>query len=147
LPCESAQPVEFTDNALPGTSGLTVAWMMLRDPKGVADQFRINRPMRLSYLSLMPVAGLREFRLLSTHIDFRWVMLRRRHQTIMEPAKKPTHSVIRFKDSQSAIDGTLEVWLPRLLESNDALEEALLLSRDIHLGRYTTDESRCPEAG
>jgi hypothetical protein len=59
----------------------------------------------------------------------------------MEPPKKPAHSVIRFKDSQSAIDGTLEVWLPRLLESNDALEEALLLLRDLHLGWHTTDEA------
>jgi hypothetical protein len=59
----------------------------------------------------------------------------------MAPEKKPAHSVIRFKDSQSAIDGTLEVWLPRLLESNDALEEALLLLRDLQLGRHTTDEA------
>jgi hypothetical protein len=59
----------------------------------------------------------------------------------MEPAKKPAHSVIRFEDSQSAIDGTLEAWLPRLLESNDALEKALLLLRDLHLGRHTTDEA------
>jgi hypothetical protein len=59
----------------------------------------------------------------------------------MEPSKKPAHSLIRFKDSQSAIDGTLEVWLPRLLESNDALEEALLLLRDLHLGRNTADEA------
>jgi hypothetical protein len=49
----------------------------------------------------------------------------------MESPKKPAHSVIRFKDAQSAIDGTLEVWLPRLVESNDALEEALLLLRDL----------------
>jgi hypothetical protein len=66
-----------TDNALPGTSGLTVAWMMLRDPKGVADQF----PHQLSDAFVIPVTSAscraREFRLLSTHIDFRWVMLRR----------------------------------------------------------------------
>jgi hypothetical protein len=59
----------------------------------------------------------------------------------MDPPKKPAHSVIRFKDSQSAIDGKLEGWLPRLLESNDALEEALLLLRDLHMGRHTTDEA------
>jgi hypothetical protein len=47
-----------TDNALPGTSGLTVALMMLRDPKGVADQFPHQLTDALSYLSLMPVAGL-----------------------------------------------------------------------------------------
>jgi hypothetical protein len=59
----------------------------------------------------------------------------------MEAPKKPAHSVIRFKDAQSAIDGTLEVWLPRLVESNDALEEALLLLRDLYLGRQTTAEA------
>jgi hypothetical protein len=59
----------------------------------------------------------------------------------MESPKKPPHSVIRFNDAQSAIDGTLEVWLPRLLESNDALEEALLLLRDLYLGRQTTVEA------
>jgi hypothetical protein len=29
-----------------------------------------------------------------------------------------------------AIDGTLEVWLPRLVESNDALEQGLRFVRD-----------------
>jgi hypothetical protein len=48
----------------------------------------------------------------------------------MESPKKPAHSVM-FKDAQSAIDGTLEGWLPRLVESNDALKEALLLLRDL----------------
>jgi hypothetical protein len=59
----------------------------------------------------------------------------------MESPKKPPHSAIRFNDAQSAIDGTLEVWLPRLVESNDALEEALLLLRDLYLGRQTTVEA------
>jgi hypothetical protein len=29
------------------------------------------------------------------------------------------------------IDGTLEAWLPRLVESNDALEQGLLLLRPL----------------
>jgi hypothetical protein len=53
----------------------------------------------------------------------------------MEPPKKPARGIVNFKDAQSAIDGTLERWLPRLVESNDALEEALLLLRDLYSGR------------
>jgi hypothetical protein len=53
----------------------------------------------------------------------------------MELPKKPPQGVITFPDAQSAIDGTLENWLPRLVESNDALEEALLLLRDLYLSR------------
>jgi hypothetical protein len=56
---------------------IAVAWMMLRDPKGVADQF----PHQLTDAFVIPVTyascRAREFRLLSIHIDFRWVMLRR----------------------------------------------------------------------
>jgi hypothetical protein len=53
----------------------------------------------------------------------------------MEPPKKPAHGIVRFEDAQSAIDGTLETWLPRLVKSNDALVEALLLLRDLYSGR------------
>ena len=53
----------------------------------------------------------------------------------MEPPKKPVQKMITFKDAQSAIDGTLEAWLPRLLESNDALEGALLFLRDLYFSR------------
>jgi hypothetical protein len=58
----------------------------------------------------------------------------------MEPPKKPAHRAITFKDAQSAIAGTLETWLPRLVESNDALEEALLLLRDIYLSPNSVAE-------
>jgi hypothetical protein len=54
--------------------------------------------------------------------------------------KKPPHRAITFQDAQSAIDGTLETWLPRLVESNDALEEALLLLRDLYLSRNSLTE-------
>jgi hypothetical protein len=53
----------------------------------------------------------------------------------MEAPKKPARKILTFKDAQSAITGTLEAWLPRLVESNDAMEQALLLLRDFHLGR------------
>jgi hypothetical protein len=55
-------------------------------------------------------------------------------------SQKPAHKVITFKDAQSAIDGTLETWLPRLVESNDALEDALLLLRDLYLARSCVAE-------
>ncbi len=59
----------------------------------------------------------------------------------MEPPKKPAHRVITFKDAQSAIDGTLETWLPRLVESNDVLEEALVLLRDLYLSEDRSAEN------
>ena len=58
----------------------------------------------------------------------------------MELPKKPPHKVITFKDAQSAIAGTLETWLPRLVETNDALEEALLLLRDLYFSRTSVAE-------
>jgi hypothetical protein len=58
----------------------------------------------------------------------------------MELPKKPPHRVITFQDAQSAIAGTLETWLPRLVESNDALEEALILMRDLYLSRNSAAE-------
>jgi len=35
-------------------------------------------------------------------------------------------------DSQAAIDGTLEAWLPRLIENNQILVAALMRVRDLH---------------
>src|ERR1700758_1115419 len=67
-------------------------------------------------------------------IDLVRVVFHWRHHP-MELPKKPLHRVITFKDAQSAINGTLETWLPRLVESNDALEEALLLLRDLYFSR------------
>ena len=51
----------------------------------------------------------------------------------MVAPRKPPVKAVTFKDAQSAIDGTLDDWLPRLVESNEALEQALLLLRDLHL--------------
>jgi hypothetical protein len=47
--------------------------------------------------------------------------------------KKPPHGVIQFLDSQAAIDGLLEDWLPRLIESNEILTDALMRIRDCYL--------------
>jgi hypothetical protein len=58
----------------------------------------------------------------------------------MEPPNRPPPKVITFKDAQAALTGTLEAWLPRLVESNDALEQALLLLRDLHFARRSISE-------
>jgi hypothetical protein len=58
----------------------------------------------------------------------------------MEPPKKPAHKVITFKDAPSPIAGTLETWLARLAESNDVLEEALLLLRDLYFSEDRSAE-------
>ena len=47
--------------------------------------------------------------------------------------KKPPERVIEFADSQAAIDGLLEAWLPRVIESNDILTAALVRVRDFYL--------------
>jgi hypothetical protein len=58
----------------------------------------------------------------------------------MELPKKPPHKIVTFKDAHSAIEGTLETWLPRLVESNDSLEEALLLLKGLYLSRSSLAE-------
>jgi hypothetical protein len=58
----------------------------------------------------------------------------------MKAPKRPAQAIIGFRDSQAAIDGTLKAWLPRLLESNDALEEALLTLRLLYLARQSAGE-------
>jgi hypothetical protein len=40
--------------------------------------------------------------------------------------KKPPAKAIYFADSQTAIDGLLDDWLPRLIESNEVLTAALV---------------------
>ena len=50
----------------------------------------------------------------------------------MEIPKKPDINLIAFKDSQAAIDGTLEAWLPRLIESNEILVAALERIKKLH---------------
>jgi hypothetical protein len=50
----------------------------------------------------------------------------------VETPKIPSSSLVGFKDSQAAIDGTLEAWLPRLIENNEILVAALVRVRDLH---------------
>ncbi len=57
--------------------------------------------------------------------------------------KKPPHGVIQFLDSQAAIDSLLEDWLPRLIESNEILTDALVRIRDYLAGAslVSTDQA------
>jgi hypothetical protein len=48
----------------------------------------------------------------------------------MKPVKKSSNAVIEFPDPQAAIDGFIDVWLPRLVKSNQILTVALLRVRD-----------------
>jgi hypothetical protein len=48
----------------------------------------------------------------------------------MKPPKKSPATVIEFPDPQAAIDGFIDVWLPRLVRSNQILTVALLRVRE-----------------
>jgi hypothetical protein len=48
----------------------------------------------------------------------------------MKPPKKSSGAVIEFPDPQAAIDGFIDVWLPRLVRSNQILTVALLRVRE-----------------
>lgn len=48
----------------------------------------------------------------------------------MNPPKKSPSTVIEFPDPQAAIDGFIDVWLPRLVRSNQILTVALLRVRE-----------------
>jgi hypothetical protein len=50
---------------------------------------------------------------------------------VVDTQKKPPTSLVAFVDSQAAIDGTLEAWLPRLIESNEILVAALERLRNL----------------
>jgi hypothetical protein len=45
--------------------------------------------------------------------------------------KKPPSNVVEFPDAHAAIDGLLDAWLPRLIESNEILTEALERVRNL----------------
>jgi hypothetical protein len=53
----------------------------------------------------------------------------------VESPRKDRRRAMPFRDARSAISGTLQAWLPQLVENNKALEEALLLLRDLHFAR------------
>jgi hypothetical protein len=58
----------------------------------------------------------------------------------VESAGKASRRVMPFRDAQSALNGMLQAWLPRLVESNGALEEALMLLRDLHFASQAVAE-------
>jgi hypothetical protein len=51
----------------------------------------------------------------------------------VESPKKPPSKVIAFPDAQGAIEGTLDAWLPRLIEANEILTAALIRIRDLQV--------------
>jgi hypothetical protein len=58
----------------------------------------------------------------------------------MKPPKKSPGAVIQFPDPQAAIDGFIDVWLPRLVKSNQILTVALLRVREhLRTGTNATD--------
>lgn len=50
----------------------------------------------------------------------------------MNLPKKPPNRVVEFPDAHAAIDGLLDAWLPRLIESNEILTAALIRVRDLY---------------
>jgi hypothetical protein len=58
----------------------------------------------------------------------------------MKTTKKTPGTVIEFPDPQAAIDGFIDVWLPRLVRSNQILTVALLRVREHLRSTETTSE-------
>jgi hypothetical protein len=59
-----------------------------------------------------------------------------RHYKNVRPVDQPKklpNNVIEFPDVHAAIDGLLDAWLPRLIESNEILIDALLRVRKLYL--------------
>jgi hypothetical protein len=50
----------------------------------------------------------------------------------MDSDKPPVKATV-YPDPQSAVDGLLDAWLPRLIESNEILMAALVKLRDSYL--------------
>lgn len=54
------------------------------------------------------------------------------HRPVNE-LNKPPNSLVEYPDAHAAIDGLLDAWLPRLIESNEILTDALVRVRDLYL--------------
>lgn len=52
--------------------------------------------------------------------------------------KKPPGRVFEFPDSQTAIDGLLDDWLPRLIETNEILTAALVRVKGFCISESST---------
>ena len=61
-----------------------------------------------------------------------WLSNQTEHHRTVEMQRKPPAKAQEFTDAQSAIDFTLDTWLPRLIESNDSLIAALTRLRDFY---------------
>jgi hypothetical protein len=58
---------------------------------------------------------------------------------VSSPKKSPRAAV--FPDAQGAIEGTLDAWLPPLIEANEILTAALIRIRDFHLDGVPSDNA------
>jgi hypothetical protein len=55
--------------------------------------------------------------------------------------KKLSSKATVFPDAQGAIEGTLDAWLPPLIEANEILTAALIRIRDFHLAGVPSDNA------
>jgi hypothetical protein len=62
------------------------------------------------------------------------------HKDVTSP-KKPSSKATVFPDAQGAIEGTLDAWLPPLIEANEILSAALIRVRDFHLAGVPSDNA------
>ena len=61
------------------------------------------------------------------------MMLKTQHHRNVDLHEKPSSKATGFPDPYAAIEGTLDAWLPRLIEANEILTAALIRIRDSHL--------------
>jgi hypothetical protein len=62
------------------------------------------------------------------------------HRDVSLP-KKPSSKATVFPDAQGAIEGTLDAWLPPLIQANEILTAALIRIRDFHLAGAPSDNA------
>jgi hypothetical protein len=60
----------------------------------------------------------------------------------MDSPKKPPAKATTYLDRQPGTDAVLEAWLPRLIESNEALIAALVRLRDFYLAGAPRTEAQ-----
>ena len=61
---------------------------------------------------------------------------------VMDLPKKPPAKADTYLDTQSSADAVLEAWLPRLIESNEALMAAIVRLRDLYLAEGPRAEAK-----
>jgi hypothetical protein len=60
----------------------------------------------------------------------------------MDSPKKPPAKATSYLDKESTTNPVLEAWLPRLIESNEALMAALVRLRDFYLAGGPRTEAK-----